>query len=111
MAARRSHPVVRGARSARQGTDWARATQLTPASLGIGVKIILASVTLSNPGIAETVRRTILDYTILSDQVAVTEVQSGALGMIVVNDVVAALGITAVPGPVTDRNDDGWLLW
>jgi hypothetical protein len=29
----------------------------------------------------------------------------------VVNDIAAALGVTGLPGPVTDANDDSWFVW
>ena len=35
----------------------------------------------------------------------------GALGMIVVNDIAISQGVAAIPGPITDINSDGWLMY
>ncbi len=45
-----------------------------------------------------------------SDQVASTERQLGAYGMAVVSDQAVAIGITAVPTPMTDIDSDLWFL-
>ena len=74
-------------------------------------KILLASGVLSNAGIGETIRRTMCDLYIKSDQAATSENYQGAFGIVVVSDLALAAGASAIPGPVTDRNDDGWLLW
>ena len=112
MSVRRRTPARGAFRSARPGTDWARLVQAVPISIaGASQKVLLASVALSNQGIAETVRRLILDYLVQSDQVATTELQSGALGFIVINDLAVAAGAASIPGPITDANDDGWFLW
>jgi len=76
-----------------------------------GTKVLLASVVLSNPGIGETIRRVRGRLLVVSDQTANTELQFGALGAIVVTDVAATVGAGSIPGPVTEDNDDGWLLW
>ncbi len=36
---------------------------------------------------------------------------SGAWGAVIVTDAAAAIGITAIPGAVTDASDDNWYLW
>ena len=35
----------------------------------------------------------------------------GAYGMAIVSDQAAAIGITAIPGPFTEAEWDGWLVW
>ncbi len=45
-----------------------------------------------------------------SDQTAATERQIGAVGFAVVSDQAVAIGITAVPTPVTDLASDLWML-
>ena len=74
-------------------------------------KVLLASLTLSNPGIDETVLRTIGQFGVRSDQSSATEVQIGAVGMIVVSTTALATGITAIPSPITDIEDDGWFMF
>ncbi len=46
-----------------------------------------------------------------SDQTAVTEVPFGALGMAVVSDQASAIGVTAVPTPISDEGSDLFMLW
>ena len=73
---------------------------------------MLASVgLLSNPGIGETIRRTLGGVYVTSDQNAAVENQFGAVGMIVVSDLAIAAGAASVPGPFTDSDDDGWFVW
>ena len=45
-----------------------------------------------------------------SDQATATEAPIGALGMMVVRDAARAIGVTAVPTPVTDSADDGFFV-
>ncbi len=66
---------------------------------------------MSNPNIDETVLRTVGLISIQSDQAAAQEEQIGAFGMIVVNDLAVAAGAASIPGPITDRGDDGWHLY
>ena len=110
MALRRGRPgrVVRGKRAE---TNWARFAPTAAVGVAGSGKTLVASVVLSNPGINETVRRTRGTLFIQSDQASVFEECSGALGCIVTNDVANAVGVTAIPGPVTDANDDAWFVW
>ena len=112
MPARRRPARAPFTRGVRAPTNWARAVSGSPQVVAsAGQKVLVASVTLSNPGIGETVRRTRGRFFVTSDQSAAQESQLGAFGMIVVTDVAAAIGITAIPGPVTEANDDGWFVW
>ncbi len=76
-----------------------------------GAKVALFAFVLSNPGIGEVVRRTRGRLLVLSDQDTVVESQIGTLGMAVVTDASVAIGATALPGPVTELDDDIWFLW
>ena len=102
---RRSFPTRQ-----RNATDWGR-TLIANTTIGGSTKVLLGSFILANPGIGEVIRRTRGRFHVISDQGSVTEQQDGALGMIVVTDTALAVGITAIPGPVTDANDDGWFVW
>ena len=95
----------------RQPTSWVRF--VTPAAVTVAAasKAFLVFITLSNPGIGETIRRTRGMVMIQSDQTASDELQFGALGFVVVNDLAAGIGATAIPGPFTDDDDDGWFVW
>ena len=94
----------------RPGGSWGRSV-----SIGNGVaaatKLLVNVFVLDNDGIAETIRRTIGHLSISSDQEAALETPIAAMGMIVVSDAAAAIGITAIPGPLTDASDDGWFVW
>ena len=84
---------------------------MTPTALTPATKALTASATLSNAGIGETLRRSIGGIYARSDQVAATEDWRGAMGIIVVNDLALAAGPTSIPGPLTDADDDGWVVW
>jgi len=58
-----------------------------------------------------TVVRTRGVFHINSDQAAVTEDQSLALGFCVVSDQAAAIGIAALPTPITDQESDLWFVY
>ena len=48
---------------------------------------------------------------VASDQVAASELYHGALGCCVVSDQAVAIGVTAVPTPITDRQSDLWFTY
>ena len=55
-----------------------------------------------------TIVRSRFEVGIISDQTAATEDQLGAIGMAVVSDQAVAVGVTAVPTPITDMGSDLW---
>ena len=57
-----------------------------------------------------TVVRSHLIVHITSDQLGADELQFGAVGICVVSDQAEAVGVTAVPTPVTDAGSDLWLM-
>ncbi len=57
-----------------------------------------------------TVIRAIMDYSVRSDQAAALEEQTVAAGAAVVSDQAVAIGVTAVPTPITDRGSDLWFM-
>ncbi len=73
-------------------------------------KVLLGSFSLSNPGIDETLLRVRGMFSVKSDQVATSEDQLGSIGMILVTDTALGVGITAIPGPSADDDDDGWFI-
>ncbi len=73
-------------------------------------KTLFGSLNLSNTNIDETVLRTVGILSVHSDQVIASEGQEGAFGMIVVNDRAIASGVAAIPGPISDIEDDGWFV-
>jgi len=97
--------------ASRPGGTWARLQETTTTTVALSSKSLLATFTLSNAGIGETIRRTRGRIYVGSDQQAAGEVWTGAFGMIRVSDLAISTGSAAIPGPVTDANDDGWFVW
>ena len=57
-----------------------------------------------------TIIRTHLYLSIISDQTLAIEDQIMAIGFCVVSDQASAIGVTAVPTPITDLGSDAWYL-
>ena len=95
---------------ARPNRGWSSAQSLVNVTVPAATKTLLASFVLSNPGIDETILRTVGVFGHSSDQFAADEFRTGGFGMMVVTDTAAAVGATAIPGPVTNAADDGWFL-
>ena len=74
-------------------------------------KVLLATFVPSNPGIDETLLRTVGFLSVASDQSGAAEQQIGAIGMIQATDVAIAAGVASLPDPVTDSSDDGWMWY
>jgi len=97
--------------SSRPNRSWGGLAFATYTTVGAASKVLLGSLTLSNPGIDETHLRTVGVLSVRSDQKVASEDMLGAIGMILVSDQALATGITAIPGPTTDIADDGWLFY
>ncbi len=98
--------AFRGARGgAGPGFQW---TRLSDSQNTITAKTLLT--TLSGQDLDLTIRRNLVDLFVVSDQTVATESYGGVIGIVIVTDVAAAVGVTAVPGPVTNPDAD-WLLY
>jgi len=108
MARRGGHAIVRS--GAKRTTTWI-GDRADAAVLAGSTKTLFLSLSagalLLRPF---TIVRTHLEIYFRSDQQAASENAQGAFGEIVVNDIAAALGATAVPGPVTNPEDD-WFVY
>ena len=102
--------INRTFRKSPSNKSWAGFSTATIAVAGT-TKILLGGFTLSNTNIDETILRVVGTMECHSDQVASSEVQLGAFGMIIVNDLAAAAGAASIPGSITDRADDGWFVY
>ena len=91
--------------------SWAALSSTAVVGVSTSTKVLVSSLSLSNPNIDETLLRNVGRILVKSDQVAATEVMIGAFGMIVVTDLAVAAGAASIPGPITDAADDGWLLY
>ncbi len=56
-----------------------------------------------------TIVRQHYELYVISDQAAAIEQQMGAFGVAVVSDQASAIGVTAVPTPITDLGSDLWV--
>ena len=110
--ARRSGALVavRG-RAPRRQTAWISSVDETAFTGLSGNAAVLAGAGLNAAGLALrpfTVVRVRGLFSCKSDQIANIEEPFGAVGFAVVSDDAAAVGITAVPDPVTDEGSDLW---
>jgi len=105
----RAGGFIRGGRSRRESLWLAVAPSETILTAPGGT----ISNTLNAAGLALrpfTIVRTRLYADVSSDQVAATEHQFTAVGFCVVSDQATAIGVTAVPTPVTDLGSDLWFM-
>ena len=112
MARRGIHTAVR--RVSKRLTEWfitvdsAGFINVAAASKLLYATVPGATLALIAPA---TIIRTRGILTVLSDQTAATETQMGGIGVGFVNEVAGTLGITALPGPTTDPNWEGWFVY
>ena len=101
--------VFRGSvRSARRATDWiASSAETTTTALAASTAVLDQQFTFLEPATIVRVRG---DLWIASDQGAATENPFGSMGICVVREQAATVGITAVPLPYTDAPDEAWFL-
>ena len=96
-------------RGARRVTSWLD-IPLTTSSLD-GASALINSLTAEELQKRPfTIVRTYLEVLFHSDQQAANEVQNGAIGIAVVSDQALAIGVSAVPTPITDAASDMWLI-
>ena len=95
----------------RRETVWFGATVLAN-TLASGTPVFVAA--LNAAGLAlrpfTIVRSRGWSY-VVTDQEAADEVQSAAVGLAVVSDQASAIGVTALPTPVTDSASDLWFVY
>jgi len=107
---RRSNRTFARSSGKRPNRGWSIIVDTANSIAGGSTKVLLGTLVPSNPGIDETVLRTVGMIAVKTDQVAATEQQEGAFGMIVVNDRAIAAGAASIPGPLTDGADAGWFV-
>ena len=95
----------------RPNRTWSGISNAAYVNVPAASKVLLGSFTATNPGIDETILRTVGLMAVRSDQSAAAEEQLGAFGMYVVSDRAIAIGLSAIPGPVTNIDDDGWFMY
>ncbi len=106
MAARRSFSRV--SRPYKGAGTWA-GVSVESTAVPAGSKVLLAS--FSSTSVIETVRRIRMSVLYSSDQNAASETSLGAVGAAVVEATAVGIGITALPDPITDIQDDIWVMF
>ena len=109
MARQFRRPMQR--RGNRAPTQWTGFLTSAYAALAANSSVILGSVSVIVGQPAQTIRRIRGVLSIASDQSTADEQQIGALGCAVVTDAAIAVGITAMPDPFTDIDQDVWMLY
>ena len=109
--AHRTFRSVRGGRSQRRETVWGGIsffeTTIATTSTAVLITSLSAGFLAMRPF---TIIRTHIHLWLRSDQAAAQEFQRAALGAAVVSDQSVAIGVTAVPTPITDSDSDLWFL-
>ena len=109
--ARRSGLVLRGGRNRRE-TLWFGGTQLRTTIAGALGAVALTSLNATALQLRPfTIVRSRGFMYLQSDQAAAAEFQAVAYGAAVVSDQSVAIGITALPTPVTDSGSDLWFVY
>jgi len=95
-----------GGRTQRRQSDWL-SFSLGIDSLDTSGVVLISSLGASALALRPfTVVRTHLELYMISDQQSASEAQLGAFGCCVVSDQASAIGVTAVPTPITDIGSD-----
>jgi len=106
----RNRHFVRGAAaiSRKRETSW---FGFPPAETGLaGSSVLVFTLTAAALALRPfTIVRTHVELSLRSDQAAAIERQFGGFGIAVVSDQAVAIGVTAVPTPITDSDSNLWL--
>ncbi len=111
MARQRSRQRSFNRSRASPNRDWHGTNSTVFTTVAPATKVLFAGISPSNPGIDETILRTVGVVAVASDQAAADEQQIGAFGIVPVTDLAFAAGAASVPGPITDSSDDGWYVY
>ena len=110
MARRRQFVKGAAAISQKRLTSWFQFQPVRTVLTASGGTLIFS---LNAPALALrpfTVVRSRFELWIQSDQEAVSENQCAAVGMAVVSDQAVAVGVSAIPTPITDMGSDLWFV-
>ena len=96
---------------ARKVVNYSWAGQaIIPTTVPALSKILMGTFVLST-AFDETLVRTRGILSVTSDASVTVERQFGGWGIIRVSESAAAIGITAIPSPIFNSDDDGWVVW
>ena len=101
--------VVRGRVAPQRSTQWlGSADDTSPTGLASNAAVMDQTFAFGEPA---TIVRTRGTLWVGTDQESADEQAFGAMGMAVVTDAAAAIGITALPLPSGNSDDDAWFVW
>ena len=95
--------------SSRPNRSWVGHTSSTYTTLAANTRLLVAG--FIAVGGDETVLRTVGQLSVTSDQAGSVEDQIGAFGLVAVSDAAFAVGISAIPDPISRQSDDGWFVY
>ncbi len=108
--ARRTKGFARFIRPAPKTKIWI-ASGIPAATITTNAKVLMTVLNAAALALRPfTILRTRVFCTFLSDQGAASEVPTGAYGKIIVKETASAIGVTAVPGPLTEADAD-WFVY
>ena len=101
--------VIRGRTGPRRSTQWiGSADKTSPTAIPANGVRMDQTFPFLEPA---TIVRTRGTLWVATDQEGVDETTFGAMGFAVVTNAAAAIGITALPLPSTNNDDDAWFVW
>ena len=109
MPGNRVYPARRNFKGSRRLTQWFRAADAS-AYFPLAAATAVIDQNLANITEPITVIRMRGMISVKSDQTAARETPFGACGACVVSDQALAVGVTAVPTPISDKDSDLWLM-
>ena len=110
MARRRDFVRGAGVISQKRLTSWFTFSPTNATFTGAGGTIIFSLNAAALALRPFTIVRSRFLISVISDQITASENYGGAVGMAVVSDQAVAVGVTAVPTPITDMGSDLWFL-
>ncbi len=109
MARRSGVRVGRPFRSQKRATDWLASADVTVFdTVAAGGVVFDQAFAFAEPATIVRTRGLLL---VKSDQAAADETPMGALGFAVVSDEAAAIGVTAMPTPISEQASELWFVW
>ena len=96
----------------RPNRTWAQIHNAAVTTVATSSKILLGQFVAGTSGIDETILRTRGTFCISQSAPETSDrVLIGAIGMCLVSDNAVAAGVASLPGPITDADDDLWMVW
>ena len=98
-------------RSRNSNRSWSGTVAFGVIAVPAASAVLLGSFSVADTAFDQTVLRSVGMIGVQSDQAAASELQLGAFSMAIVTDSALAVGVTAIPDPVTEADDDIWFVY